>query len=103
MTKSKQKQLYEVGRLKYLLENKLGEIEIYKEEIKGLREINSLCAAFILYFLTENGLSEDGALVTRIAKSDISGLVGKYDVGCVSDGELYKITLEEKPDEKAQH
>ena len=103
MMKSKQKQLYEVGRLKYLLENKLGEIEIFKEEINGLREINSLCAAFILYFLANKSLPEDGGLVTRIAKSDIAGLVGKYSVGCVSDGDFYKITLEEKLNEKAQH
>ncbi len=96
-----QKQLYEKKRLEYLLENKLGEIEAYKEEIRGLREINSLCAAFILYFLSKEGATEDGSLVTRIAKEDISGLVSKYSVGCVSDGDFYKITLEEKTNEKA--
>ncbi len=99
--KSKQKQLYESRRLEYLLENKLGEIEAYKEEIRGLREINSLCAAFILYFLKRESRSEGGTLTVRIAKDDISGLVGKYSVGCVSDGDFYKITLEEKENEKA--
>ncbi len=99
--KSKQKQLYEKRRLEYLLENKLGEIEAYKEELRGLREINSLCAAFILYFLKQESHTEDGSLTARIAKEDISNLVGKYSVGCVSDGEFYKITLGEKENEKA--
>ena len=101
MMNSKRKQLYERKRLEYLLENKLGEIEAYKEELLGQREINSLCAAFILYFLSAKGLPEEDCIVTRINKSDISGLVGKYNVGCVSDGDFYKITLEEKKNEKA--
>ena len=40
-------------------------------------------------------------MVTRIGKGEISDLVGKYRVGCVSDGNFYKITLEEKENEKA--
>ena len=99
--RSRQKQLYEMRRLEYLLENKLGEIGAYKEEIRGLREINSLCAAFILYYLKRESSFEGNAMVTRIGKGEISDLVGKYRVGCVSDGNFYKITLEEKENEKA--
>ena len=99
--KSKQKQLYEKRRLEYLLENKLGEIEAYKEEIRGLREINSLCAAFILYFLRRESRDVDGVMTVQIAKNEISELIGKYGVGCVSEGNCYKVTLEEKENEKA--
>lgn len=96
-----QKQLYEKRRLEYLLENKLGEIEAYREELGGLREINSLCAAFILYFLSDSGSGADGETMTMIEKKKIAGLVGRYSVGCVSDGDFYKITLTERQNEKA--
>lgn len=99
--KLKQKQLYEKRRLEYLLENKLGEIEAYKEEIRGLREINSLCAAFILYFLRRESRDVDGVMTAQIAKDEISEIIGKYGVGCVSEGNCYKVTLEEKENEKA--
>ena len=93
MKTASKKNLYEISRLNYLLENKKREISLLRDELKGISEINSLCSAFIMYFIESCCTEVDGVFSTRIPKDKISSFVGKYYAKCAADGTDYTVSL----------
>ena len=77
-------------RLEYLRKCKKAENDALSQEIKALREINSICASYIVYLMSR--LTESKSDV-NIKKAEINNIVGKYFVSCKDSDDSYKITL----------
>ncbi len=94
--KNKQSIKYELGKTEYILKRKLCELDALKKEVCGLNEVNSLCAAFLLYALAKEAHFVDGRLESEIKKCDVNSLVGKYSASASDGGDYYKITFTER-------
>ena len=88
----------ERGRLEYLLGRRELELESLKGELNGEREVNSLCAAFIMYLLLQNSESrnEGGVLQSEVNKAEVNELVGKYFAACEDGGDVYRVIFTER-------
>lgn len=97
-TKKLSEDMRERGRLEYLLGRRELELESLKEELNGEREVNSLCAAFIMYLLLQNSESrnEGGVLQSEVNKADVNELVGKYFAACEDGGDVYRVVFTER-------
>lgn len=83
-------------RLEYLLKCKNAENAALSEEIKALRQINSICASYIVYLMSRLAQKSDDV---TIKKAEINNIVGKYFVSCEDSGDSYKICLKKLSEE----
>lgn len=86
----------EVMRLEYLLKRKGVELEAALSELQGQREVNSLCAAIIMYLLSRWAKENDGVLTCEINKAAVADFVGKYFAVCEDGGDNYKVIFTER-------
>ncbi|MBQ4137865.1 MAG: hypothetical protein IJD67_07105 [Clostridia bacterium] len=84
------------ARLEYLLGRRELELEGLREELKGEREINSLCAAFLMYMLIKHSERNEKVLSYEINKEEANLLVGRYFSMCEDTGEKYKLSFLER-------
>ncbi|MBO7149252.1 MAG: hypothetical protein J6V93_05275 [Clostridia bacterium] len=84
------------ARLEYLLGRRELEIEGLREELRGEREINSLCAAFLMYMLINHSKKGEKVLSYEINKEEANLLVGRYFSMCEDTGENYRLSFLER-------
>ncbi|MBQ7821169.1 MAG: hypothetical protein IJ391_02680 [Clostridia bacterium] len=82
--------IYEKARLEYLIERRELELEAVKNELDGEREINSLCAAFMMYLLIKSGKGDESIITAEVNKQELNALVGKYFAACEDNGDTYR-------------
>lgn len=90
---------HEIGRLKYLLGRRELELEQIKSEIEGEHEVNSICAAYLMYLMLESGKNDGDDIVCEIDKSELFKHIGRYFTYCENTGDAYKLTFIERKDE----
>lgn len=89
----------EFGRLKYLLGRRELELEQAKSEIAGEREVNSICAAYLMHLMLEAGKRENGEIVCEIVKNGLFEHIGRYFTYCEDTGDTYRLTFIERKNE----
>lgn len=89
---------YEKCRLEYLLNKRTLELDTVKEALTGEREVNSLCAAIIIYLMSKLSPPENGESTLELDKSAVNSFVGKYFARTEDGGDTYKVTLSERAD-----
>lgn len=95
LMKQNQKKSYEKDalRLEYLLKRRELELDAVRGELKGEREVNSLCAAFIIYLISKLGWLSGDDLVAEIKKAEVNKVVGNYFASCDDNGDSYRVIL----------
>ncbi len=93
--KTNPKKSYETDalRLEYLLKRRDLELDAVRGELKGEREVNSLCAAFIIYLISKLGWLSGDDLVAEIKKAEVNKVVGNYFASCDDNGDSYRVIL----------
>lgn len=84
------------ARLEYLLGRRELELEKTKSELKGEREVNSLCAAFLMYMLIKHSNSDGTLLSYEVDKEEANLLIGRYFAMCEDKGNTYKLNFCER-------
>lgn len=102
LTKNYTDAKYEAGRLEYLLKRKSLELEKALDMHRGEREVNSLCAAFIMYLLAKEAKEADGKLTCEVNKDEVNALVGKYFAVCEDGGDTYRVIFTERDKDDAR-
>ena len=95
-TKKLSDEVKKSARLEYLLGRRELELEQIREELKGEREINSLCAAFLMYMLIKHSSTGERVLSYEINKEEANLLVGKYFSMCEDTGDKYRLSFLER-------
>ncbi len=86
----------EALRLEYLLKRRSLELDDVRGELKGVREVNSLCAAFIMYLISKASTESDGNYFAELDKKEVNEFVGRYFATVEDGGDTYKVTLSER-------
>jgi hypothetical protein len=90
----------EIARFDYLLKRKTLELDKALSELSGQKEVNSICAAIIMYLLSRWAREKDGVLTSEINKAAVADFVGKYYAVCEDGGDNYKVNFTERDCDK---
>lgn len=88
----------ELLKLEYLIKRRSLELDAVRGELKGEREINSICAAFIYYLISELSENNGDDYSVLFEKARVNELVGKYFALVEDTGDAYKVVLSERYD-----